>query len=416
VKAQADYTMPSAGADTGAIVNTAIATGYYNIQLTQGTFSVTSPMLYPLSGFTISGQGMTTILTLANGVNAWMFDTSAEGSNAFRVFITNMRLLGNKTNQNAGGLIRLNLGQNCLVQNCSIESGYAGILLNSTQHTQISGNHVALCTGNGIDNTATHGLAGNNIIYNNDISQNTGVGISVSAGTSNLQITNNLVWFGESNGIDIDGGSVLILITGNLVDHNTLFGIHLGSCAYMTVIGNQVTNNGQTADNSYDGIALTGPVQDFVVSGNVVLSSVANRQRNGIAVNNNCTNGTVATNTISNSGTLNLSIYTANVTFRNNIGGNPVGQFSNPVNTTTDTIGTYGTGTAVVASTDYRISGVDCFVTAGGGVGTAIIVKDAQGNALTGTLTALTTQWLPVGYKINFGAFSVAPWVYVWGN
>jgi hypothetical protein len=96
-------------------------------------------------------------------------------------------------------------------------------------------------------------------------------------------------------------------------------------------------------------------------------------------------------------------------------GFNPLGNISNPFNNTNNTVGLNG-GEAVAASKDYTVKSVDVIISASGGTGVSIIVKDPAGNAICSGLTSLAPTILPVGYKINFGAFTVAPTVVVSGN
>lgn len=80
----------------------------------------------------------------------------------------------------------------------------------------------------------------------------------------------------------------------------------------------------------------------------------------------------------------------------------------------TGTVGLYG-GAAVSASTEYTVSGVDILLTSSGGADVSISIKDAADNVLASGLTTCTALYLPVGYKVNFGAFSGAPTVVVFG-
>src|SRR5207249_3036906 len=99
----------------------------------------------------------------------------------------------------------------------------------------------------------------------------------------------------------------------------------------------------------------------------------------------------------------------------------PSGKFANPFGTTawggsTPSIAPLGTASTPSASTQYRISGMDVFITSTGGTSVSITILDNKGNTIASGLTTLTAQFLPVGYQINFGAFSPAPTVTVFGN
>jgi hypothetical protein len=74
----------------------------------------------------------------------------------------------------------------------------------------------------------------------------------------------------------------------------------------------------------------------------------------------------------------------------------------------TSTVGIEGSSAAPSASTAYTVSGTDLYVAASGGTGVSITIKDPAGNTLQSGL-ATYAGIVPVGYSINFGAFSVAP-------
>jgi hypothetical protein len=67
------------------------------------------------------------------------------------------------------------------------------------------------------------------------------------------------------------------------------------------------------------------------------------------------------------------------------------------------------------ASTNYTIYNLDMIITSTGGTGVNITIYDPNGNTVASGLTSLTAMYLPVGYKINFGAFTVAPTVTICG-
>jgi hypothetical protein len=99
---------------------------------------------------------------------------------------------------------------------------------------------------------------------------------------------------------------------------------------------------------------------------------------------------------------------------------NPFGLLANPFLTANNIVGLYEYGvSAPVASTNYYITGCDLIITStdSGNSDCAIIVKDPYGNTIVTGLHTLTQMFLPVGYYINWGAFTgVAPTVTIWGN
>jgi hypothetical protein len=73
-----------------------------------------------------------------------------------------------------------------------------------------------------------------------------------------------------------------------------------------------------------------------------------------------------------------------------------------------------GTSANLQASVDYSIIGSDMYITSSGGTNVSITIKDKNSNTVASGLTALNMQVLPVGWVINFGAYSVAPTVSVY--
>ncbi len=74
-KAQADYVMPSASADLGAIVNTEKGLGYQNIHLSQGNFKQDTAFDFDDTTIMLTGSGIDiTIITCATSITA--FDVS----------------------------------------------------------------------------------------------------------------------------------------------------------------------------------------------------------------------------------------------------------------------------------------------------------------------------------------------------
>lgn len=104
---------------------------------------------------------------------------------------------------------------------------------------------------------------------------------------------------------------------------------------------------------------------------------------------------------------------------RDNIGFNPTGVQSTPWDNVNDNFGQPDGDTAnPLASTDYTCQGVDCTVyVAGDGTGVTLVLKDPSGTAIvTYTTDTAVVVWVPIGYQLNFGAFSVAPTTAVAGN
>ena len=92
---------------------------------------------------------------------------------------------------------------------------------------------------------------------------------------------------------------------------------------------------------------------------------------------------------------------------RDNYGLNPINKVTNPFNTNNLTY-LHGTTAVPVASTDYPLYSCDALVTAADSANSdnAILVKDNAGNTVFGPVHTLSGQFVPIGYKINWGAFT----------
>lgn len=99
--------------------------------------------------------------------------------------------------------------------------------------------------------------------------------------------------------------------------------------------------------------------------------------------------------------------------------GNPLGlanthEFKTHVNSNYLTPFSNGDSASPTASTAYLVQGSPVFITSTGGTNVSITIKDSLGNTVLSGLATLTAQYVPVGYTVNWGAFSVAPTVTPW--
>lgn len=106
--------------------------------------------------------------------------------------------------------------------------------------------------------------------------------------------------------------------------------------------------------------------------------------------------------------------------YNHNSDYNPFGKISTPFGHefNTYTVGMCGANcsSSPTASIAYFISGMDIFVNSTGGIGISISIIDGHGHTIITSLTTLSNYFIPVGFEINFGAFSVAPTVYIYGT
>lgn len=97
---------------------------------------------------------------------------------------------------------------------------------------------------------------------------------------------------------------------------------------------------------------------------------------------------------------------------KSNLGWNDtLGKIATPF-ASSGRIGPWGTTGTPSPSTDYKAEGPDLMLAVSGGSDVSINITDPTSNTVQSGLSAYTGV-LPVGYSVNFGAFSSAPTVYV---
>jgi hypothetical protein len=104
---------------------------------------------------------------------------------------------------------------------------------------------------------------------------------------------------------------------------------------------------------------------------------------------------------------------------RDNLGqsagsSNPWGKITSPFNTAS--VGLFGNTATVSASTTYTVEGVDIFATCTGGTGVSATISAPDGTTMDSGLNGLKNQWLVIGWRVNFGAFTGVVTCTVIGN
>lgn len=257
VKAQADYPMPNAGADVGAIVNAAIASGYYSINLSQGTFKNSTTLVMSVDGISFSGQGNTTILTPSADVD--VISVTAD-----YVHLSNFKIEGDKGARASGDGISLETTSRFIdlslitvrnIKDIGIFSDGCTDVKMDFIHCELNGKGMKIKNGGG-------GSFSNMILNTNDAE-----GLNLEGATW-LLFNGTRVWGNIGNGIIISPSSTMdsydIHFVGGDVDGNKLNGILLYNPA-LNALGiyntqfNQVQfgDNSLTNGNTYDDIKFT---------------------------------------------------------------------------------------------------------------------------------------------------------------
>ena len=179
-----------------------------------------------------------------------------------------------------------------------------------------------------------------------------------------------------------------------------------------TVLYYNASTVGCLLDMSCIGVKFQGKVQVFNVQNYYwyPTSSTAGKQR--VDFSHNC---------FRDNATLGYPPWSNHVDFifKDNEGLNPIGYVATPFKIVGSTCiiihpHVYGASATPTANTNYEVQGTDIILTSTGGTGVNITVTDLNGNALFMDAATLTLQYIPRGYFVNFGAFSVAPTVTVY--
>jgi len=243
----------------------------------------------------------------------------------------------------------------------------------------------------------------------------------------------------RQNGVRNEKGTCQVY--GCYIQNNTLFGIDATSSSYLEAFGNYIWQNAgggvqlwsmtsgatvhdnnfnNNGDNTHPVIvlkSLTTATTRAVVHDNVMIDTRASGSacnffiQATLGVNANVQNNTM-TGQKSGNDAINVATHASNnLTIAQNAGYNGTkGSITNPIDTTNNRLGVAGNTATAVASTDYVVSEVEQYLVVTGGTGVSISIKDPAGNTVRSGLTTLAER-IPLGFKINLGAFSVAPTV-----
>jgi hypothetical protein len=240
---------------------------------------------------------------------------------------------------------------------------------------------------------------------------------------------------GFADGIKMNGECFNIVVRGNYIHNVYHHGISIGTgMRNLMVANNTITNVGTAASNTYDGITFetTREFSNIKLSDNLIVDDRVNhRMRHGIHFSlngNNMVNPWVHGNQIYGELGDKITLWTGNgrftgeARFLNNSGFNSQGKITNPFNNSHNQIGLpkastqqYTYAAAPSASTFYTVVMSPISVTSTGGEGVSITVEEPGGNNMITGASTLNSVYMPIGWRISWGAFSSAPTVNVVG-
>ena len=434
-KAQADYVMPLSTSDFGAVFNAAITAGYRTFYLCAGNYAYsTTCVLTDYVRFTGAGIS-STLFTQTSGANVDFMDSpsiTAHTQNVQIVDVGCFTVNGNLSNVTAGYGIRISPYFSCLhnmdIHNCYNDNLVIEYSSAGTDDNTIRDNYLYSAGGIGL-NIGNNGSVGNQFVYDNQVFSNLGA-VQIAANGNGNSIHGNHIYGtipAWSNCIEILNG------TGSRIFDNSMAAANGANVIGINLTGSGNYNNIEVSNNQI--ITFIGtPYAAFInapsgggtgyncnFANNYIHVDGGSTLANGFFLAP-LTSGSMTGNNFNVAGSISNYVTgsTSGYYIRNNPGFNPVGQFSNAIGV--GTIGLGGAGSTVTASTDYTVIDVDCFIntTNSSNTNCTVTIKDSGGNTIQ-TLTGATLPtyriFLPIGYKINWGAFTgTAPTVTVFGN
>jgi parallel beta-helix repeat protein len=307
--------------------------------------------------------------------------------------------------------------RNSVARNCTRE----GFAIDATTKTDLISCVAYSNTRYGLDISTNANMEFAVGVYGGSFMANTMGGITVrnyGAGTytRDVKIISASTWDNELDGICVEQ-SKDIHVDGCTSYGNDRSGILADDMHQSTLVNNKCFDNNDDNDEATwgNGISLKESTHNLV-GGNHLFDKDHSNQNYAVReygdsndtndiINNFCLNN--QTIDVDNHGTL----------VRFNPGFNPIGKITNAFDTTNDKIELEGDAAAPAASTDYVICHADILIssTDSGSSDNAILIKDASDNQINAAaLSTLDAFYIPVGYKINWGAYTgAAPTVVV---
>ena len=204
----------------------------------------------------------------------------------------------------------------------------------------------------------------------------------------------------------------------NYLEGNNAIGMNINA-ANATIMGNLVEHSSVGASGVYNAFHISG-AHNIIVGNRATDTINPQTTRAGFEEVTGATDNIISNN-YSDKMVVGSFLAVADLAgttsiFRGDNPLNPIGRISNSMNSGSGYIALTGLTGVPVASTVYQIHNVDMLITSTGGTGVSISITDQNGNSVVSGLATISAQYIPVGYKINFGGFSVAPTVTVFGN
>lgn len=278
-----------------------------------------------------------------------------------------------------------------------------------------------------------------------------GTGLNDQSGTK-LWIDNFYSEDCKQYGVVINNTSASVRVRGSYIFGNTLAGLYATAFNYLSVSQCEIwnntqwglylapnitntclvsqcylANNGGAAFNSVEIAAQNAMTYGVVLfSNNSIIENRGSGQPNllfGLAGTTKSINLVLRGNNLFTTKAGGLAatfgflstLSTGYLVVKDNNGINPINKLTNPF--AAAAVGLNGSAAVPTASTDYIVYGCDIWITAANSTNSnnSITIKDGAGNTVQSALSTLTALYVPIGWKINWGAFTgTAGAVTVW--
>ena len=257
------------------------ALGGGDVYISRGTYTIASTITITGDAIHLRGSCNSpvtpisgTSIVLADNADTNMLDCSGE-----KCLVENITFHGNKTNQAAGDIIYLTGGasQDILMTNIYVYRAYRyGFYLNSCGASRFINCFAELCNNEGwrlqlISHCTFTGC------YSFS-SGGTAAGITVYGGSTFSKFLGCEITYSGGPGIWLSDCAEISFI-GCTVYFNQQHGVKIDQADHCTVIGCFIVDNGQAANNTWDGVVLDSTATYNIIKGNQFWCTVANKHR-----------------------------------------------------------------------------------------------------------------------------------------
>ncbi len=416
---------------TQSALNAVVYGGVVTVRASSSKYTVCAKILIP-SGVTFQGEGnayynANPVTTLARG-SCWMGSMIAAkaedaGGASRGIILRNFWISGGTTYGPTAPVVDFSKAPYAVVEYNYFYNAPAACLLAGQSEWTIY-NRFAGCNDFAINlqgSSATDQWIAYNDISGAVANSNYLGDAAIFDSVGNNIIQNNMIYLSAyGHGILLYGNKG-DQILGNTVHDNYRSGIQLSAGAASNVIsGNLLTDNDQSGAGSYSGVYLVNGVNNTIVGNRMTNFEGSNHQQAGVNEQAPSDYNVIVGNAVGGNAFAGVVTTGNHTVVRSNMGFNPVGKIAAAFNVAAKQVfyvsSSSGAWANVSASVIYTVRGVDMFFTSTGGTGVSITIYDQSKNVIASSLSTLTAVLIPAGYMLNFGGFSGAPTVTVFGN